>query len=132
MSDVDDSFEKSRLSIIGLIESFIDKLNKTRKTLFGISISALFLAPLAIILSAYLVTHPHFFFVLEEYDEFGTFLAASLGIIITVSIVWFVFGVRQYVMLRSWNEKYTNYVKRKEQIDSEISSQFGLDEDQDT
>lgn len=132
MSDVDDSFEKSRLSIIELIESFIDKLNKTRKTLLGISISALLLAPLAIGLSTYLVTHPHFFSVLEEYDEFGTFLAASLGIIIIVSIVWFVFGVRQYIMLKSWNEKYANYVKRKEQVDSEISAQFGLDEDQET
>lgn len=132
MSDVDNSFEKSRLSIVELIESFIDKLNKTRKALLGISIFALLLAPLAIGLSAYLVTHPHFFFVLEEYDEFGTFLAASLGIIIIVSIVWFVFGARQYIMLKSWNEKYANYVKRKEQVDSEISAQFGLDEDQET
>ncbi len=132
MSDVDNSFEKSRLSIVELIESFIDKLNKTRKALLGISIFALLLAPLAIGLSAYLVTHPHFFFVLEEYDEFGTFLAVSLGIIIIVSIVWFVFGVRQYIMLKSWNEKYVNYVKKKEQVDSEISAEFGLDEDQET
>ncbi|RJQ26207.1 hypothetical protein C4565_07295 [Candidatus Parcubacteria bacterium] len=114
------------------MEGFIDKINKIRKTLLGISISALILAPLAIGLSVYLITHPHFFFVLEEYDEFGIFLSIWLGIIIVVSVTWFVLGIRQYVMLKSWNEKYSSYVKKKEQVDSEISSQFGLDEDQET
>lgn len=131
MSDVENSdIEKSRISIIEVIEGFIDKISKIRKTLLGISISALILAPLAIGLSAYLITHPHFFFVLEEYDEFGVFLSASLGIIIVVSITWLVLGVRQYLVLKSWNEKYSSYVRKKEQIDNEISSQFGLDEDQ--
>ncbi len=131
MSDMDNSdIEKSRFSIIEMIDSFIDKLNKTRKALLGISVSALLLAPLAIGLSAYLITHPHFFFVLEEYDEFGTFLVMSLCAIIIVSMVWLILGVRQYMMLKSWNAKYSSYIKRKEQIDNEISSQFGLNEDQ--
>jgi len=133
MSDMENSdAEKSRFSIVSIIEGFIDKINKIRKTLLGISISALILAPLAIGLSVYLITHPHFFFVLEEYDEFGIFLSIWLGIIIVVSVTWFVLGIRQYVMLKSWNEKYSSYVKKKEQVDSEISSQFGLDEDQET
>ncbi len=124
--------EKSRFSIVSIIEGFIDKINKIRKTLLGISISALILAPLAIGLSAYLVTHPHFFFVLEEYDEFGLFLSIWLGIIIVVSITWFVLGIRQYVMLKSWNEKYSSYVRKKEQVDNDISAEFGLDKDQET
>jgi hypothetical protein len=131
MSDVENSdTERSRISIIEVIEGFIDKISKIRKTLLGISISALILAPLAIGLSIYLITHPHFFFILDEYDEFGVFLSASLGIIIVVSITWLALGVRQYLMLKSWNEKYSSYVRKKEQIDNEISSQFGLDEDQ--
>jgi hypothetical protein len=124
--------EKSRFSIVSIIEGFIDKINTIRKTLLGISISALILAPLAIGLSAYLITHPHFFFVLEEYDEFGAFLLVCLGIIIVVSVTWFVLGIRQYLMLKSWNEKYSNYLRKKEQVDNEISSQFKLDEDQET
>ena len=133
MSDMEKSdVEKSRFSIVSIIEGFIDKINKIRKTLLGISISALILAPLAIGLSAYLVTHPHFFFVLEEYDEFGLFLSIWLGIIIVVSITWFVLGIRQYVMLKSWNEKYSSYVRKKEQVDNDISAEFGLDKDQET
>jgi hypothetical protein len=121
-----------RFSIVEIIESFIDKINQIQKTLVGISISALILAPLAIGLSVYLIMHPHFFFILEEYDEFGLFLAISLGIIITVSLTWFALGIRQYMMLKSWSTKYSNYVQRKEQIDDKISSEFKLDEDQQT
>ncbi|NDF24606.1 MAG: hypothetical protein EB149_01250 [Thaumarchaeota archaeon] len=131
MSDVD-SFNANRFSLVEIIEGFIEKINHIRKTLVGISISALILAPLSIGLSAYLIMHPHFFFVLEEFDEFGTFLAVVLGIIITISVAWLVLGIRQYVLLKSWNEDYSNYVKRKEQVDNEITSEFKLDEDQET
>lgn len=125
-------FEKSRFSLIEVIESFIDKINQIRKTLLGISLSALVLTPLAIGLSTYLITHPHFFFVLDDYDEFGIFLVILLGIIIIVSITWLLLGIRQYIMLKSWNEKYTNYIKKKEEVDNRISSEFRLDEDQET
>jgi hypothetical protein len=133
MSDVENpDNEKTRFSLIEVIDGFIEKINGIRKLLLGITISALILAPLAIGLTAYLITHPHFFFVLDEYDEFGIFLVSLLGIILTVSVVWFVLGIRQYIIIKSWNEKYSNYTKRKEQLDSEISSQFSLDKDQET
>lgn len=131
MSDVN-SFNANRFSLVEIIEGFIEKINHIRKTLVGISISALILAPLSIGLSAYLIMHPHFFFVLDEFDEFGTFLAVVLGIIIAVSIAWLVLGIRQYILLKSWNEDYSNYVKRKEEVDNEITSEFKLDEDQET
>ena len=130
MPDVD--VESSRFSLVEVIEGFIEKINKIRKTLVGISISALILAPLSIGLSIYMIIHPHFFFVLEEYDEFGVFLAITLGIIITVSIAWLALGIRQYMLLKSWNENYGNYIRKKEQVDNEISSEFNLDEDQET
>ena len=107
MSDVN-SFNANRFSLVEIIEGFIEKINHIRKTLVGISISALILAPLSIGLSAYLIMHPHFFFVLDEFDEFGTFLAVVLGIIIAVSIAWLVLGIRQYILLKSWNEDYSN------------------------
>ena len=130
MADTEDSH--SRFSIVEVIDGFIDKINQMRKTLFGISISALILAPLAVGLSVYLIAHPHFFFVLEEYDEFGLFLAISLAVIIVVSLAWLALGIRQYLMLKSWNTNYSNYVKRKEQVDHEISSGFGLDQDEES
>lgn len=126
------SDSQSRFSIIEVIEGFIDKIDQTRKTLLGISLSALILAPLAIGLSIYLILHPHFFFILDEYDEFGIFLGVSLAIIIIISISWLVLGIRQYMILKSWNKKYSNYTQRKDQIDNQISSEFNLDEDQES
>lgn len=131
MSGVDNSdLDKSRFSMIEVIESFIEKINSIRITLLAISISGLILAPFAIGMSAYLITHPHFFFVLDEYDEFGVFLSVSLGIVIVVSLVWLVLGIRQYLILKSWNKKYINYIRKKKEVDDEISSQFELDDDQ--
>lgn len=124
--------DSARFSIVEVIDGFIDKINQIRRTLIGVSISALILAPLAIGLSVYLITHQHFFFILDEYDEFGLFLAISLGIIITVSLTWLILGIRQHMMLKSWNVRYSNYARKKEQVDSKISSEFDLDEDQET
>ena len=121
---------QSRFSIIDVIDGFVDKINQIRKTLLGISISSLVLAPLAISLSLYLIFHPHFFFILDEYDEFGTFLSMFLVVIIIISISWLVLGIRQYLMLKSWNKKYSNYIQRKDQLDNQISTEFELDEDQ--
>ena len=130
MPNIENSNSPSRFSIIEVMEGFIDKINQIRKTLLGISVSALILAPLAIGLSSYLILHPHFFFILDEYDEFGLFLALSLGIMIVISISWLALGIRQYLMLKSWNKKYSNYIQRKDQIDNQISSEFKLDDEE--
>jgi hypothetical protein len=124
------SDDDSRQGVLEVIESFVDKIQKIRLLLAGISVSALILAPFAIGMSVYLITHEQFYFILDEYDEFGTFLSALLGTVIVISIIWLALGMRQYVMLKSWNERYTKYIKRKEEIDEKISSQFRLDDDQ--
>lgn len=127
---MENNTEESRIGLVEVIDGFIEKINKIRIALIGISVSALVLAPLAITLSVYLITHPHFFFVLDEYDEFGLFLSISLGIVIVISMIWLVLGIKQYFMLKSWNEKYTKYVKKKDIVDDRISSEFALDKDE--
>lgn len=122
--------EPTQNNIRDVIESFVEQIQRIRKLLFGVTISALILAPLAIGLSVYLVKHEHFLFILDEYDEFGIFLTILLGIIITVSSIWLTLGIRQFVMLKSWNNRYSDYIKKKEELDKKISSQFELDEDQ--
>ena len=129
MSDTENS-KTSRFSVVEIIEGFIEKIDHMRKTLVMVSLSSLILAPLAIGLSVYLISHPHFFYVMEEYDEFGLFLVVSLGVIIVVSSAWLALGIRQYIMLKSWSERHSNYLKKKEQVDNEISSGFDLDKDE--
>lgn len=111
------------------MEGFIEQINRIRKILFGVSVSAIVLAPLAIGLSIFLITHPRFFRVLERESEFGAVLSILLAAVIMISAIWLVVGIRQHISLSSWNKRYNQYAKEKDEINKKIAVQYGLDED---
>jgi hypothetical protein len=115
--------------ILNLIDGFIDQISRIRTILKGVSISALILAPLAIILSVFLLTHSSFFTILEDEDEFGIILIILLGSVISISCVWIVVGLRQYRMISDWNKRYTNYLTNREQVRKNIESELGFMDD---
>jgi formate hydrogenlyase subunit 3/multisubunit Na+/H+ antiporter MnhD subunit len=115
--------------ILNLVDGFIDQISKIRTLLKGISISALILAPLAIALSVFLITHSSFFTVLEDEDDFGLILIILLVSVIAISSVWIVAGLRQYRMISTWNKRYNDYVTNKEEIHRNIATEFGFAED---
>ena len=119
----------SRMGVLGLLDDFIERMLEIRRILLSVSVSALVLAPLATGLSIFLLTHPRFYSVLEREHDFGTALAILLGVIISVSVVWITTGVRQYVTLKSWDKKYKEYLKQKDEIDKRIASDYGLEQD---
>lgn len=125
----EDKTGSSRRDVLDLMDNFIDKMLQIRKLLLGVSISGLILAPFAIGLSVFLITHPHFFIVLEREYDFGVALGILLGVIISLSVVWMITGIRQYLTLKSWNKKYREYLQQKDEIDKKIASQYGLDQD---
>ncbi len=127
MDDKEPNF--SRTDVLNLLDNFIERIFEIRRILLSVSISALILAPLATGLSVFLLTHPRFYNVLQEEHEFGTILGILLGVIISISVVWIVTGVRQYVMLKSWDHDYAEYLKQKDEIDKKIASDYGLDRD---
>lgn len=120
--------EYSRSDILGTIDYIIEKIQDLKKVMLGVSVSALVLAPFAIALSIYLMTHPTFFYLLDTKDEFGVFLSILLGGIIVISGIWLYTGIRQYVSLSSWDKRYRNYIHKKEELDSSISREYQLDE----
>ena len=121
--------ETTRQDILNLIDSFIEQILCIRKILLGVSISAVFLAPLAIGVSVYLLLHPSFFGILETENEFGSALSILLGAVIIISSIWLVTGIRQYRSVKFLNKKYEQYMKEKDEIDRKIASQYGLDQD---
>jgi len=127
MSDEEKKLSISRHNILSLVDSFIDQIFQIRKTLRGVSISAIILAPLAIALSIYLLLNPSFFAVLEVEDEFGFILSILLSAVIIISSIWIVTGIRQYRLVDSWNKRYNEYINDKEEIDRKIVSRYGLD-----
>ena len=120
--------EASRSNILSTVDYIIEKIQELRKIMIGVSISALILAPLAIGLSVYLSTNPLFFKILEQKDEFGLFLSILLGSIIVISGIWLYTGIRQYMSLSPWKKRYDKYLKKKNELDSSLTSQYKLDE----
>ena len=125
----EDKVHTSRLDILDLMDNFIAKILEIRRILLGVSISGFILAPFAIGLSIFLITHQHFFIVLEREYDFGVALSILLGVIIAISVGWMITGFRQYTTLKSWNKKYNEYKQQKDDIDAKIASQYGLDSD---
>jgi hypothetical protein len=127
INNSDDEIAPMRHNILTIIDSFIEQIFQIRKTLFGVSISALILAPIAIGLSIFLLQHPSFFAILEIENEFGIVLAILLISVITISSIWIIGGVKQYRSIGSWNKKYNEYTKEKQEMDKEVAKRYGLD-----
>ncbi|HJW19632.1 MAG TPA: hypothetical protein VJ571_03655 [Candidatus Nitrosotalea sp.] len=125
----DDKTQSSRFDVLDLMDSFIKKILELRRILLGVSISGFILAPFAIGLSVFLLTHKNFFIVLEHEYDFGMALCILLGLIIAISVGWMITGIRQYKTLKSWNKKYQEYLQQKDDIDKKIASKYGLDSD---
>jgi hypothetical protein len=110
-----------RNNILGLADRFIEQMDTLRNTLRVMSISALILAPFAIGLAIYLISHPLFFNVLRTANEFGSPLSILISSVIGISAVCIITGIRQYNLLDSWNKRYQSFVIRKEEIDKKIA-----------
>lgn len=122
----------SRHNVISLMDSFIQQILATRKTLvlaLSLSISSIVLAPFAIGLSVFLALHPSFFAILEREEEFGLFLSILLGGVVIVTSIWLIAGIKQYRSIISWNKNYNTFLKKKEEIDKDILSEYDLDQD---
>ncbi len=126
-NDEDGVANTARANLLTLMDTFIQQILNIRKTLLGVSISALILAPIAIGLSVYLIRHPSFFAILETENEFGTVLSVLLVSVIVISCVWLYAGIKQYKKIGSWSSRYKAYLNEKSEINRKISSQFGLE-----
>lgn len=124
-SNNEEKSNMSRHDILSLLDNFIEQIHQIRRTLLGVSISALVLSPLAIALSIYLMLHPSFFAILEIENEFGLVLTVLLGAVIVISSIWLITGIRQYRSLSSWNNRYKEYMEEKQKLDKMIESQYG-------
>ena len=118
-----------RKDILSSMDEFIEKIQQLRSIMLGVSLSALILAPVAIIISLYLITHPKFLRLVEQEADFGFLLIIMLVMTFVTSGIWLIAGLRQFQSLKKWSNRYYNYLKKKEQLDQSISSKYDLDEE---
>jgi len=120
--------EHSRLDIVTSMDDFIFQILKIRRSLLYISISALILAPLAIGLSFFLISHPTFFAVLEIENEFGIVLGILLILIIIISITMIIAGIRHYrSIVVKWTKGYREFQREREEADRKIAEEYGIE-----
>ena len=81
--------------ILRSMDSFIEKIQHLRGLMLGVSLSALFLAPLAIGISSYLITHPRFLHLVENEPEFATLLVVFITVVLVTAGIWLVTGLQQ-------------------------------------
>jgi hypothetical protein len=125
--DEDVEFSVSRSNVLSIIDNFIEQILQIRKTLFGVFLSALILAPLAIGLSVFLLRHPSFLAVLDIENEFGIVLGMLLFAVIIISSIWLLVGIKQYLSINKWNQRYREYNREKQEVDRNIGTKYGLD-----
>lgn len=115
--------------ILSSMDIFIEKIQHIKGLMLGVSISAVILAPRAIAISAYLMTHPQFLNLVENEKDFSIMLLVLLTVVLVTSGIWLVTGIQQFRSLSSWNKRYGNYLKKREDLDEKIASKYHLDED---
>ena len=118
-----------RNDILSSMDAFIDKIQQIKGLLLGVSLSALILAPLAIGISVYLITHPKFLHLIENEQDFSLLLVVFLTVVLVVSGIWLITGIQQFRSLNSWNKRYQNYMKKRDDLDKNITSKYHLDDD---
>ena len=111
------------------MDLFIEKIQQLKGLMLGVSFSALILAPLAIGISLYLLTHPKFLTLVESEVEFSLLLTVLLTVVLVTSGIWLVAGIRQFKSLSSWNKRYCDYLKKREDLDKDIATKYHLDEE---
>ena len=118
-----------RNDILSSMDVFIEKIQHIRGLMLGVSLSALILAPMAIGISAYLITHPKFLLLIESERDFSIMLVVLLMVVLVTSGIWLVTGLQQFRSLSSWNKRYCNYLAKKKDLDDSISAKYHLDEE---
>lgn len=121
--------EQESNDILSSMDSFIEKIQHIKGIMLGVSLSALILAPFAIGISSYLITHPKFLLLIENENEFGFMLIILLTMVIVTSGIWLVAGLRQFKSLSSWNKRYCDYLEKRETLDDTIAKKFHLDDE---
>ena len=119
----------NRNNIISSMDLFIEKIQQLKGLMLGVSFSAIILAPLAIGISLYLLMHPKFLHLIENEAEFALLLTILLTVVLVTSGIWLVAGIQQFRSLNSWNKRYYSYLKKREDLDRDITSTFHLDEE---
>jgi hypothetical protein len=113
------------VGLLELIDRLILHINSER-TWFNILIAtSIFAAPISIIFTFYLLLHRKLIaYIFIRDPRLGVLATAYYAIIIIVSLLWLIVGIKEYKFLSKWNRRFRKYFSLKEQLDRELRKEF--------
>jgi hypothetical protein len=117
--------QEDDLGLLELIDRLILHINSER-TWFNLLIAtSIFTAPISIIFTLYLLFHRKLIvFIFMRDPRLGVLAIAYYFIIIVVSLLWLIVGIKEYKFLSKWNSRFRKYFSLKEQLDKELRKEF--------
>ena len=117
--------QEDDVGLLELIDRLILHINSER-TWFNILIAAsIFTAPISILFTFYLLLHRKLIaFIFMRDPRLGVLAIAYYFIIIIVSFLWLIVGIKEYKFLSKWNKRFRKYFSLKEQLDRELRKEF--------
>lgn len=124
--DYKDGPSAARIGVLAMLDDFIYQVLAIRKLLFILFVSSIVLAPVSIVLSIYVFTHPSFDGILDAQDNFGEVLEILLVSIFASSSIWMVLGIKEYRSIGSWNKRYDEFMRVQKESEKRIMLKYGL------
>ena len=111
--------------LLELIDRLILHINSER-TWFNILIAtSIFTAPISILFTFYLLLHRKLIaYIFLRDPRLGVLATAYFALIIIVSLLWLIVGIKEYKFLSKWNRRFRKYFSLKEQLDRELRKEF--------
>jgi hypothetical protein len=117
--------QEDDVGLLELIDRLILHINSER-TWFNILIAtSIFTSPIFILFTFYLLLHRKLIaYIFMRDPRLGVLATAYFAIIIIVSLLWLIVGIKEYKFLSKWNRRFRKYFSLKEQLDRELRKEF--------
>ena len=151
----EDNNQKKSKNIFETMDGIIFQLNKTKKMFIFMILTILIIPPLAILITVNVLDSPfdvrfeehrqirhelglpvseqelteeQIFQIEERYKEKHGGLFFFRGpqfVILLISLIWLGIGIRQWIVLSKFSQKYENFKKKQKEIDKKLDEENG-------
>lgn len=126
MSQDQKGSSQKEAGLLEMIDNLILHINEER-TWFNVLIATSVLAaPISLLFTLYLLLHRRLVtFIFMRDPVLGITAIIYFAIILVVSSLWLVVGLKEFKFISRWNSRFKRYFSLKERLDKELRKEFG-------
>jgi len=126
----DEKHQEGTVGLLELVDDLIHHVNMERTWFNFLTMSTIIIVPITVFLSAFIILHPRFLrLVILRLPAVAGVLAFFIIANLVVSVIWLVFGLKEYSFISRWNTRFKKYNKLKKLLDEELKHEFNNKED---